>query len=95
MNDHQQTSAEIDATLERLLTSPLTETVSANLDTRIIALGSLIGVLESALKVAYGRYYKAVPDPEPFPGAVGDVVRQAIMAVELARKCRLIRELKS
>lgn len=62
---------------------------------KIGALQALVAALESGLDIVRKRYYIAVPEPEPFPGAVGLIVKYSLDCVDVARKTKLIPERKS
>jgi hypothetical protein len=78
---------ELDGLMDRL---PVHDLRGIPAEQALASLQRLIEVLESSLKIIKGRHYKAVPEPEPFPGAVGKTLDQSLAAIALARKSGLL-----
>jgi|HubBroStandDraft_6_1064221.scaffolds.fasta_scaffold5364798_1 hypothetical protein len=76
--------------IDEQLAKPPLNVADAKPAAKLRALSYLVGSLESALKIVRDRYLVDPPASEPFPGAAATVLRQALAAVELARKSGLL-----
>jgi hypothetical protein len=82
-------SEDIDATMADVEKRDI-DTRYATPEAKITALVALVSALEAGLLLVAARHYAAVPQVEPYPGACGDVVRQCLTAVKIARKGGLV-----
>lgn len=78
---------QLDSKLDSAFSNPIDGSM-ASIAHKMLALTSLIGVLETALLIARNHHYKG--EPEPFPGACQEVIRQSLHSVEITRRANLL-----